>query len=268
MIDLAEIKEEQIEEYINNRINELEAGAKKTFEIGNVERFSADASHHQGFISKDTKVCYSNSQGYYIRNNDYLKEFIQYVKSNNLKPSAKTISKFLDLYFGEYQEISYRNERDFEEITDFKHSGKAMCTERAALANNILAFIGVQSWFCDGAVYNYKNMLGCHAFVIVKRTSGKYVIFDPTYSIYYDKEYHPYLKEISEEDAIRLLNADPLEPSKDNCLKVQDYCVKNVNGVKIIKNINSYRMYGVGIEDYELKEIAEAKEEKETEEME
>ena len=255
MLDLNRFSEEQITQLINDRINILEEAAHKTKEIGNVERFDENATHHKGFISRDTKVCYSMSQGYYIKTTDYIREFIEYIKQNNLPPSPKTIFKFLNYYFGERPATDTRNEKDFMEISDFKQSDRAMCTERAALANNILAFLGMKTWFCDGAVYHSNNIAEDHAFLIVKSETGKYRLYDPSYSIYYDNEDHPFTREISEDNATRILNSMPQNPSKRNCVKVQEYYAKNIDGKSQIENANSFRIYGVGIQRDDLIDI-------------
>ena len=262
MLDLNKFTQEQINELINDRVNILDKTALKTKEIGNVESFDEKASHHKGFISRDTKVCYSMSQGYYIKTTDYIREFIEYIKQNNLPPSPKTIFKFLNYYFGERPSIDTRNEKEFMEISDFKNSDRALCTERAALANNILSFLGMETWFCDGSVYNSNNISEEHAFLIVKSESGKYRIYDPSYSIFYDNEDHPFFKEVSEESAIRVLNSTPYNPSKKNCVKVQEYYAKKLDGKSQIVNANSFRIYGVGIESDKLVDLVNGREER------
>ena len=262
MIDLNKFSEDKITQIINDRISILEEHSEKIKEIGNVERFDENASHHKGFISRDTKVCYSMSQGYYIKTTDYIREFIEYIKQNNLFPSPKEIFKFLNNYFGERPSVDTRNEGEFTEISDFKQSDRAMCTERAALANNILSFLGMETWFCDGSVYNSNNTNENHAFLIVRSETGKYSIYDPSYSIYYDNEDHPFIREISEDNATRILNSMPYNPSKKNCVTVPEYYFKNVNGKKQRQNANSFRTYGIGIEKDDLIAILNKREER------
>lgn len=263
MVDLNKFSEDKITQIINDRIKILEENAKKTKEIGNVEKSDENASHHKGFISRDTKVCYSMSQGYYIKTTDYIREFIEYIKQNNLSPSPKEIFKFLNEYFGERPSVDTRIERDFKEISDFKKSNRAMCTERAALANNILSFLGMETWFCDGSVYNSNNNISeGHAFLIVKSESGRYKIYDPSFSIYYNNEDHPFIIDISEENAIKVLNSMPYNPSKRNCVTVPEYYFKNINGKNQRQNANSFRTYGVGVEKDTLMDILNQREER------
>ena len=256
MLDFSIINEENINQIIENRINELEQSAIKTKEIGNVERADPNASHHKGFISRDTKVCYSCSQGYYIKTTDYIKEFIEYVKKNNLSPSAKTIFNFLNYYFGTRPSVDVRNERYFKEISDFKHSDKALCTERASIANNILSFMGVESYFCDGSVYSSDGSTEAHAFVITRGKSGQYKLYDPTYSVFYANEDHPFIKNINEETAKKILNSQPNNISRDNCLKLYLYYTKIVDGETKLFNSPDYRIYGVGLQKEDILEAA------------
>lgn len=252
MINLNDIPKEKIDLVIAKRVEELERTAIKIKEIGNVERPNENASHHKGFISKDTKVCYTISQnGYSISSTDYLYDFINYIKNNNLSPTPNTVFKFLDEYFGSRTSTDVRNERDFTDIANFKHSGNAMCTERAALANNILSFLGIETYFCDGAVCNTNGEGEAHAFLIIKNSKGKYSLYDPTYSIYCNNEDQPYIISLSEEAANRVLTSSPNEPSKRNLLTVPLYYFKEVDGKRKKIPANSTRTYGVGVDiDY------------------
>lgn len=255
MIDLNNYSDEKIEGIINDRINVLEANANKIKEIGNVERPNANASHHKGYISKDTKVCYSYSLGYYMRTTDYIHEFVEYVRKNNLSPSPDVIFEFINNYFGKAPNTDNRNERTFKDISDFKHKGEALCTERAALSNNILSFLGMETWFCDGAIHRLNGQSGDHAFIIVKSESGKYRIYDPTYTICYNNEEHPFTKVISEKEAENILNSTPQNPSEKNLVKAQEYFATTVDGKTRKKDVSSYRMYGVGVGIEDLIEI-------------
>ena len=254
MINLNNIPDEKIEEIISKRVDELEKNAIKTKEIGNVERPNENASHHKGFISKDTKVCYSYAyEGYSISLTDYLYDFINYIKNNNLSPTPYIVFKFLDEYFGERTNVDIRNSNIFKDISDFKHSGNAMCTERAALANNILSFIGLETYFCDGSIYHPNGDSGEHAFLIIKTEKGNYSLYDPTYSVYYDNQDHPFICRLSEEIANRILTSSPIEPSDRNLVTVPEWYVKEVDGKKQQVKSNTTRTYGIGIDVTQLK---------------
>ena len=262
MLDLNKYSQEKIEEITNNIVNSLEENAKKTSEIGNVERPTADASHHKGYISKDTKVCYNLSEGYYMKTTDYINEFVEYVRKNNLHPSPHTIFKFINDYFGKVSNTDNRSEMRFKDISDFRHSDEAFCTERAALANNILSFLGMETWFCDGSIYGSKGEVENHAFVFVRGDSGKYIIYDPSYTVAYNNESRPFIRNITEQAAARILNSSPHNPSIENLLTVPEYYFKEVDGKVKVMNSSAQRVYGVGVQIEELMELVNSRNER------
>ena len=70
---------------------------------------------------------------------------------------------------------------DFEgelTVADFKR--KALCMERAAVANNVLQLLGEEPVFEIGEIDRNRGSFSDHAFLRIKNTQGKDLIFDPT----------------------------------------------------------------------------------------
>ena len=147
-----------------------------------------------GFIPNDVKIVYSftqnsngyttNNGGYYYMSDSIIYEFAIFAKNkeaNNYLEFLDLIWEFLDKYFNNLRPpINTRSEMlspllrnddwYFEptiehNIEIFKGRNNAMCSEFAAVAQNILSIYGYQSMFFVGSV-KVEDTIGPHAFNI------------------------------------------------------------------------------------------------------
>jgi hypothetical protein len=64
-------------------------------------------------------------------------------------------------------------------IAEIKDEG--LCTERAAVAHNLLKFCGVESYFVNGKLNAENAQEDLHSYVILKNSQGDLLIYDPTH---------------------------------------------------------------------------------------
>lgn len=103
---------------------------------------------------------------YSMKTNDYFFEFAKYIKKKNVKTKShlvKIIENFINNYCGVDMRDSYfgriafqtttTDEEYFEkiknlEIGDLKGKNIAMCTERSAIAQNLLSLFDIETYYC------------------------------------------------------------------------------------------------------------------------
>ena len=139
---------------------------------------TAKIPSHKGFIPPDSRIKYSNlsMNMYSMKTTDYIYEFANYVKRNKISNKGtlvKYIENFINGYFGisngtdmrdaYFDQIAFQttttDDEYFEklenlEIGDLKGKNIAMCTERAAIAQNLLSLFGFDTYYCMGCVSN------------------------------------------------------------------------------------------------------------------
>ncbi len=170
----------------------------ETIGISNILNFKAV---HKGFISPTTRMKYSSHSmaTYSMRTTDYFYLFAEFIKKYNIKSKdalVTNITAFLNQYLGvdrfdcdqrDYiffdipMQTTQTDEELFKkleqnEIGDLKGRGVAMCTERAAIAQNLLSLFGFKSYFVVGCVNN-NSKEEAHAFNIV-RGKDNYFLLD------------------------------------------------------------------------------------------
>lgn len=64
------------------------------------------------------------------------------------------------------------------DLAEFK--GIAQCAERAAVANNLLEFAGMETTYITGKIHSEDKSPELHAYLILTGNSGKKYIYDPT----------------------------------------------------------------------------------------
>lgn len=155
---------------------------------------------YRGFIPKDSRIKYSNfGVDYSMKTQDYFYEFADYIKKKNTISKniiVNSIEPFINQYFGfnKYNfdardivfndealqtsttEEEYFDKLDNNEIRDLKGLGVAMCTEKAAIAQNILSLFGFDSYYCMGC-FDYNGKQESHCFNIV-RAKEKFALVD------------------------------------------------------------------------------------------
>ena len=150
---------------------------------------------HRGYIKKGTKVVYGlfigtdgnveNDGNYYFLNDDkYIYDFCHFIKQFEIYDEFDLFNKILEFirnYFGKLKKID-RDEmlhifydsngkrlplRKEHDLNWFKNQGSAMCTEYTVMAQNILSFLGIDSYTIIGAQKVGKEDVESHAFNFV-----------------------------------------------------------------------------------------------------
>lgn len=157
------------------------------------------------YIPKNSKVVYAmyfnpkagtvanNGQYYYVDDDSYIKDFCKYIKDceiENVRILLDYIFDFIDLYFGvvklddrkreDFNRLIYKNSNSYYPLTEehklskFKKESKAECTEVAILAQNILKFLGFESYIIIGDIqYSCENETTSHAFNLISYKNKK-----------------------------------------------------------------------------------------------
>jgi hypothetical protein len=97
--------------------------------------------------------------------------------------SVNEITEFVNNYFGECCNndpirMNFYDKGTTHSLHELKGNGIAMCSERAALAHNILKFLGIDSKMLTGKIENE-----AHAFVLFSPKSGINFIYDPANNV-------------------------------------------------------------------------------------
>lgn len=155
---------------------------------------------HKGFISPDSRIKYNNRtvNNYSMTTDDYFYEFAKFVKNshvNNKGTLVKVVENFINSYFGVssgedkrddyFDQIAFQTTKtddeyfeklDNLEIGDLKGKNIAMCTERAAIAQNLLSLFGFEVYYCIGCVDNASKE-EAHCFNIA-RAKNTFMLLD------------------------------------------------------------------------------------------
>lgn len=196
----------QLQTQIETRLNKLYKEAPSRTIVG-----FENMPPLKGIIPKETII--DNGAAYYhIKNNDYIYEFIDILNNKNItdiNTILNNIYTFINYYFGKNgnenkrQEIFNRNsfDKNYPDISVLRKQNAALCSERAAMAQNLFSFFGIESYYITGEA----NVLGeqsSHAFNIINY-NGKIMLYDASLDVeLYDEEekivgYRHYLQEIS-----------------------------------------------------------------------
>lgn len=156
---------------------------------------------HKGFISFDSRIKYSGLgvESYSMKTNDYFYEFAHFLRRNNISRKEYFVG-FLEIFINQYfgkckysydargrvfsdvawnttkMDDEYFQKLENNELGDLKGSGVAMCTERAAVAQNLLALFGFETYYCMGCV-NTGAKDEAHCFNIA-RAKDNYMLLD------------------------------------------------------------------------------------------
>lgn len=173
-------KEEELTSIIDVALQNAIASADKKERLGFTDGglVTAKIPSHKGFISPDSRIKYSNfsMNMYSMKTTDYIYDFAKYIKRNKINNRGtlvKYVENFINGYFGisngadmrdtYFDQIAFQttttDDEYFEklenlEIGDLKGKNVAMCTERAALAQNLLSLFDFDIYYCMGCVNN------------------------------------------------------------------------------------------------------------------
>ena len=263
--------ENNIEEVVKNKIAELDDKSNNILQLGFIDALHSN-SIHKGFIPLNTRIRYSNHgvESYSMKTTDFIFEFIKLIKKYNLV-SKWQIIRYLEHYINSYFGLPGRDNREkifydtalnststddelFEaleknEIGMLKNKQSAQCTERSAVAEQILSVLGFEIFYCMGCVDLGNSHQEPHCFNIIKRQND-YALVDyscPVTEYNEDnsiRDYYPFVAILSNEEFIEFLNNGVIK-------KFTNYCFESKNGKSIMVTEDSNRSYVVG--KYEIK---------------
>lgn len=260
-----------IDEIIKTRIDELNLNAKQVEKLGFLDSISSYPVFN-GFIPLKTRIKYSNLgiEDYSMETTDFIYEFIHNIKKYNLVNKGQIIhflEYFINSYFGMpgginretiFNDIAWKTTTtddeyfsalEKNEIGMLKGKRAAQCTERSALAQQILSVLGFESYYCMGCVDLGNGHQEAHCFNIIKRKND-YALVDYSCPITEYNEnksvraYYPFVATISNDEFIDFLNNGVIKSFSN-----YRYAIQNGKSVRI--NEDGDRAYVVG--QYEIK---------------
>lgn len=261
-------KEEEIDDLVSSEIEELDKNATKVSLLGYL-RNGKLSQPFKGFIPLNARIRYSNTsfEDYGMNTTDFFYEFAHFLRKYNLKSKMSMVTNieyFMNSYFGSTTKKNYReyifmesivqtsdtDEEIFDrlkknQIGDLKKKNAAECTERAALAQQLLSLFGIESYYCMG-ILNLNGKTDFHSFNVAKGKSN-YLVLDYSVSVSsYDKDgvlrsYCPFMGELSNEEFSDFMNG---EFSKH----FRDYDIKDYKDI-----------YNDGTRDYNVGELKKEK---------
>ena len=224
--EILECKDIEIDLIIDKAIKEANANATKVEKLGFLDYGKSNVIF-KGFIPLDTRIKYANLaiEDYGMQSTDFIYDFVHLIKQfkiNNIVALIYNLEYYINSYFGFpgkidretiFNEIAWQNTTTDEEyflalknnkIGDLKGKGAAECTERGALAQQILSIFGIETYYCMGCV-DLGNKQEPHCFNIVKRQND-YALLDysiPITSYNRDgsvKAFYPFVGELTNEE--------------------------------------------------------------------
>jgi len=125
---------------------------------------------------------------------------------NNIYLLSAAVLETVDEFFGGFANIdsrmNYYYPEDFDEsknnaISNLKGAGAAMCVERAALSQNLLTSIRINSFFKTSGIIKNENK-EVHSYNLLEY-QGKYYIFDSSMPNLINDQVNPLIAEINKE---------------------------------------------------------------------
>lgn len=213
------LSQEEITTWIDNRIAELESTTPEDRE--NISVFEVNARRHyaeqaenaeventevHGFIPSKTRIKKNMFDYASIKLDDksFYETIVNYIRNADEKLLKKNdyimhlIQHTLINYFGEKGFDSRREAlyatKDIEDdelsISDFRRNGTAMCLERSAVGQNLLAFLGYDPMLVYGYMSSDRGLTNeHHAYNCIIR-NGKAILIDFTNPLCKDGKYY------------------------------------------------------------------------------
>ena len=144
---------------------------------------------------------------------ELLKSKLEGKENINVFEISAIVLETVNEYFGGFKNLEHRMDyyypEDFEEskdnrISNLKGKGSAMCVERAALAQNLLKSLGINSVFKASGIVK-DNHKEAHCYNLIEY-EGKYYIFDTSLPNLIDGVISPLIAEIDKETFDTLSN--------------------------------------------------------------
>lgn len=246
--------DEEAFELVRDAIQKSDANADQVSQLGFLN-YRKDNHIHKGFIPLKTRIKYENIalETYGMETTDFFYEFTSFIRKNNINrigPLIFSLEFFINNYFGRSGKTDRQNifntkawqttttdEEYFatlekNKIGDLKGMGAAECTERGALASQILSLFGLEVYYCMGCIELDSRQEG-HCFNIVRRKND-YALLDysvPVAAFNSRNEvraYYPFVGEMSNEEFNDFVNNGTIktftsyEYSPDNKKEIYD----------------------------------------------
>lgn len=238
---ILDCSEEDIDTIVQQAIEEADSNSNKVEKLGYLDNYGKTHNSFKGFIPLNARITYLTvgTESYSMQTTDYMYEFAHFIKKHNINSKASLIcnlESFINSYFGMagkidrrseiFNEIAWKTTKTDEEyfaalknnkLGDLKHKGIAMCTERSALAQQILSLFGTESYYCMGCV-DLGEVKDAHCFNIVKKKNG-YAVLDYSCPVIYSKEgtvkYLPFVGDLSNEEFLKFTNNGMIKGFED-----------------------------------------------------
>jgi len=246
--------EEEVDEIITEAIKKADENSTKVEQLGFLDCGESNCLF-KGFIPFSTRIKYENlvPETYGMETTDFFYDFAHFVRKYNINDKRSLIyglEYFINSYFGYpgksdrktiFNDIAWQTTTTDEEyftalennkLGDLRGKGAAECTERGAVAQQILSLFGSESYYCMGCVDLGDRQEG-HCFNIVKRNND-YVLLDysiPVISYKQDGKvnaYYPFIGELSNEEFVEFASLGSLK-AFDNYEYTNDYQKKSVD---------------------------------------
>lgn len=251
--------EEEVGIIIDEAIKAANAESEKVEKLGFLN-YGKSNFLFKGFIPLDTRIKYAsmNIEDYGMQTTDFFYDFAAFVRKYNINSKGALIYNleyFINAYFG-FEVLNDRedifnthafqttktDEEYFEalrnnKIGDLKKKNAAQCTERSAVAQQILSLFGTESYYCMGC-FRLGDKEEGHCYNIVKRKDD-YAIVDysvPVTSYNQDgkvRMYYPFIGLLTEEEFIDFT-------SKGLVKIFENYCYVNKSEKKVLDSKRSY----------------------------
>lgn len=188
---------------------------------------------YEGFIPLKTRIKYDKHliNYYSMETTDFFYDFAHAIRKyglNSKRSIIRNIELFLNSYFGHpgknnrediftliafnstITDEEYFAALDNNKIGDLKGKGAAECTERGAVAQQLLSLFGIKTYYCMGCV-NLGDRQYPHCFNIVKRKNDYALLDYSLYIISYNndgtlKRYEPFIGILSNEEFLDFIN--------------------------------------------------------------
>lgn len=254
--------DDEVDRVISEELANASENSIKIQQLGFIGNGKANCVF-KGFIPLNTRIKYESMalETYGMETTDFFYEFAHFIKKHNISSTGSllfNIEYFINKYFGYssensrsviFNDIAFQSTTTDEEyfqalqnnkIGDLKGKGAAQCTEKAAIAQQLLSLFGFESYYCMGCV-DLNNRQEAHSFNIVKKGNG-YAIVDyslPVTLFNQDgsvKAFYPFVGEMTNEEFNEFVNS--------GVLKLFDSYEYHNNNQKVL--INDQRKYVLG----------------------
>lgn len=233
---------DEIKELIDQEIKIKNDSATKVEELG-MSSYNTGSKPFRGFIPLETRIKYSNRsvETYSMNTKDFFYEYALFLKKHNITKKGMFIAAletFMNNYFGLekkytsretiFNDIPFQTTKTDEEyftalennsIGNLKGTGVAECTERAAMAQQILSLFDIETYYCIGCVKK-GELEEAHAFNIAKTQDG-YALIDYSMPVsrFNDEGkttmYFPFIGEITDLEFEEFIKGEKLIDFKD-----------------------------------------------------